>query len=117
MLTRLGTTPHLENLHVLWEACARTLQAFEEELFPGEPVETPDFLSLPPSPRPLCALTEPAWILHRPEVRLGWVALVELRDYLFQRYDVELHIQTFRVIDDSKLILQTIGHLIGDTLV
>ena len=116
ILTHVGSSPHLANLYSLWEACVRTLRAFEQEIFPDDPIETPAHIILPNAPQPLSALTQPTWVPHRAEVRPGWLALCELRQFLAARYDVELHIQTFKIIDDAKLILQTVAHLVGTVL-
>ena len=116
ILSHCGAPPHLQTLSTLWECCSRTLRVFESELFPGEPLQTPGHIAMPAHPRALSTLTEVAWIPHRPEVRLGYLSLLSLRRHLAQHYDVDLHLKTFQVIDDTKLLLETVGHLIGTPL-
>ena len=89
--------------------------------FPRKPIETPgeietlSHIALPPMPKTPCSYIELELVLHRPEVRLGWTALLQLRQFLHQRFDTE-HLEAFRVLDDAKLLLQTVGHIIGDPL-
>ena len=116
ILTECGSPPHLASLYSLWEACVRTLRAFEQELFPNDPIETPAHIILPNAPQPLCRVTNPSWIPHRVHVRPAWLALRNLRQFLAARYDMELHIQTFKILDDSELLLQTVAHLVGTAL-
>ena len=82
ILTHCGSSPHLSNLYSLWEACVRTWRAFEEELFPNDPIETPAHIVLPNAPQPLCRVTNPAWTPHRVHVRPAWLALRNLRQFL-----------------------------------
>ena len=116
ILSYCGTSPHLANLFTIWECCSRTLRVFETELFPDDPVVTPGHIALPAEARPLSSLRDAAWVLHRPEVREGYIALCSLRLFLAQNFDVELHIKAFQVIADSKLILQTVAALIDTNL-
>ena len=116
ILAHCGTSPHLSNLFTLWECCSRTLRVFESELFPDDPVVTPGHIALPPEPKSLASLRNAEWILHRPEVREGYLALNSLRLFLVQHFDVELHIKAYQVIDDSKLLLQTVAALIDTNL-
>ena len=116
ILAYCGTSPHLSNLFTLWECCSRTLRVFESELFPEDPVVTPGHIALPPEAKPLSSLRNADWIPHRPEVREGYVALNSLRLFLVQHFDVELHIKAYQVIDDSKLLLQTVAALIDTNL-
>ena len=96
ILAYCGTSPHLSNLYSLWECCSRTLRVFESELFPDDPLVTPGHIALPPEPKPLAALRDAAWVPHRAELRDGYVALLSLRLFLAQNFEIEMHIKRSR---------------------
>ena len=116
ILEHVGCSPHLRSLTELWECASKTLRLFETELFPEDEAQTPNELTMPPMPRPLSALSDPLWVMHRPEIRRGWNSLKTLRVFFAHRYDEDLHLQAFQLLDDVKLIIQTVGFIIGETL-
>ena len=82
----------------------KNLTLFEEEMFPGETLQKPRHIQLPATARPLHAVTELDWIIHRVHIATGFRGFTALKTWLWAHYDMELHLDTFRQLEDSYAV-------------
>ena len=116
ILEFLGTSPHLGFLSTLWQMVVRSLAVLETEAFPNEPMQTPLQLTLPTRPKPLSALAKPEWEYARQYILPGWRAITHLRRWVHTHYDREMHLDIFRILEDSLLLIESVAFICNTEL-
>ena len=113
VLQQCGRSPHLASLFTLWSTTSNSLWLAERALFPELPAETSLHLALPPDPRPLAACLDSTFEPYANRIYPALEALHVFRHWFSDHYDTVLHKDTYDMLSDALLILQTIDALLA----
>ena len=113
VLQQCGRSPHLASLFTLWSTTSNSLWLAERALFPELPAETSLHLALPPDPRPLAACLDSTFEPYANRIYPALEALHVFRHWFSDHYDTDLHKDTYDMLSDALLILQTIDALLA----
>jgi len=91
---------------------SNSLVVLERIHFPDLPPETCTSLAMPPRPQPLGALLNPRLREHHGKFGPAIQALNEFLDWFKVQYDLELHSDTYHMLQDTMLLLQSCQTLV-----
>ena len=100
----------------MWTVTTHAITMMEATEFPHEPIQTRQHLALPRAARPLCTISEDAWLCNRQYIQPACESLQVWARFLRDTYDEDLHLAAFRITEDAVLLLSTAGHVCGITL-
>ena len=112
LLEACGRPPFLKAAFEVWASMSNSLVVLEKLHFPDLPPETPTSLVLPPRPQPLGALLNQRFREHRGKFGPALAALNEFLDWFRLHYDTDLHSDTYSMLQDTMLLLQSCQTLI-----
>eukprot|EP00435_Cladocopium_sp_Y103_P025384 s2094_g6.t1 len=94
-----------------WQSLSRSLAIFEERLFPGLPIQTPQAIATPGIPRNMGVLLSDDFQEILPHLEPAWDSLLSLIDWISDGYDRNTRLTVFQALEDSALLMESIGHL------
>ena len=112
LLQACGRSTYLKAAFDTWAGMSNALIVLERMHFPDLPPETSASLILPPRSRSLGALLDPALRQHYGKFANAIASLTTFMDWFKVQYDVQLHSDTFAMLQDTLLILQSCQALI-----
>ena len=112
LLEACGRPPFLKAAFEVWASMSNSLVVLEKLHFPDLPPETPTSLVLPPRPQPLGALLDQRFREHHGKFGPALAALSEFLDWFRLHYDTDLHSDTYSMLQDTMLLLQSCQTLI-----
>lgn len=112
LLQACGRPTYLKAAFDTWAGMSNALIVLERMHFPDLPPETSTSLILPPRGRSLGALLDPALREHYGKFANAIASLNDFLEWFKIQYDVELHSDTFNMLQDTLLILQSCQALI-----
>eukprot|EP00435_Cladocopium_sp_Y103_P028269 s1002_g7.t1 len=111
VLQRVGVSFCYQSMMFTWQSLSRSLAIFEERLFPGLPIQTPQAIATPGVPRNMGVLLSDDFQELLPRLEPAWDSLLSLIDWISDGYDRNTHLTVFQALEDSALLLESIGHL------
>lgn len=89
-----------------------SLIVLERIHFPDFPPETATLLALLAQPQPLSALLDDRFREHHGKFGPALMALGHFLDWFREQYDMDLHVDTLNMLQDTMLLLRTCQSLI-----
>jgi hypothetical protein len=112
LLETCGRPQFLKAAFDTWASMSNSLVVLERIHFPDLPPETCTSLAMPRRPQPLGALLDPRLREHRGKFGPAIQALNEFLDWFKVHYDLELHSDTYHMLQDTMLLLQSCQTLV-----
>lgn len=113
LLEACGRPAFLKAAFDTWAGMSNSLVVLERMPFPDLPPETCTSLVLPSRPQPLGALLEPHLREHYGKFGRAIAALNDFLDWFKLQYDLELHSDTYHMLQDTMLVLQSCQALVN----
>ena len=112
LLETCGRPLFLKAAFDTWASMSNSLVVLERIHFPDLSPETCTSLAMPPRPQPLGALLNPRLREHHGKFGPAIQALNEFLDWFKVQYDLELHSDTYHMLQDTMLLLQSCQTLV-----